>query len=123
MKLIIAVGLGSCIGGILRYLLSIFIQNKFLSSFPYGTLCVNLLGCFIIGILFGLSEKGSIALPWRLFFITGCLGGFTTFSSFSIESIVLLRNGQLLQAFTYIITSVGMGLLATFAGLSLIKFI
>ncbi len=123
MKILIAIALGSCIGGLSRYALTIFIQNKFLSSFPYGTLCVNIIGCFLIGIVFGLSERGNVSVLWRLFFITGCLGGFTTFSSFSIESIIMLRNGFLFQAFIYIIISVGAGLLATLAGLSLIKLI
>ena len=106
MKIILAIGIGSCIGGICRYLLSQFIQNKFLSSFPYGTLGVNIIGCFLIGIVFGLSERGNISVEWRLFLATGVLGGFTTFSAFSNETVGMLRDGQLWHAFAYIACSV-----------------
>jgi fluoride exporter len=123
MKIILLIGIGSFIGGIFRYLLSLFIQNKFLSAFPFGTLTVNIIGCFLIGIIFGLSERGNITMEWRLFLVTGFLGGFTTFSSFSNETVALFRDGQLWHAFTYIITSVAIGLLATFTGISLIKFL
>ena len=123
MKIILAIGIGSCIGGICRYLLSQFIQNKFLSTFPFGTLGVNIIGCFLIGIVFGLSERGNFTMEWRLFLATGLLGGFTTFSSFSNETVSLLRDGQLWHAFTYIACSVVICLLATFTGMSLIKFL
>ena len=122
MKIIVAIGIGSFIGGISRYLLSQFVQSKFLSAFPYGTLLVNIMGCFLIGMVFGLSERGSITLEWRLFLATGFLGGFTTFSAFSNETVSLLRSGQLWYAFTYIACSVVIALLATFTGILLIKF-
>jgi CrcB protein len=123
MKIILVIGLGSFIGGISRYLLSQFIQNKFLSSFPYGTLGVNIIGCFLIGIVFGLSDRGNISMEWRLFLATGILGGFTTFSAFSNETVSLLRDGQLWHALSYVGCSVIIGLLATFSGISLIKFL
>ncbi|MEO6289945.1 MAG: fluoride efflux transporter CrcB [Ginsengibacter sp.] len=123
MKIILAIGIGSCIGGISRYLLAQIIQNKFLSTFPFGTLGVNIIGCFLIGIVFGLSEKGNFTTEWRLFLATGILGGFTTFSSFSNESVGMLRDGQLWHAFTYIACSVIVGLLATITGISVIKFL
>ncbi|MEP6950655.1 MAG: fluoride efflux transporter CrcB [Ginsengibacter sp.] len=123
MKIILAIGIGSFIGGICRYLLSQIIQNKFLSAFPYGTLGVNIIGCFLIGIVFGLSERGNMTMEWRLFLATGVLGGFTTFSAFSNETAGMLRDGQLWHAFTYIACSVVIGLIATFIGISLIKFV
>ncbi|MEP6926939.1 MAG: fluoride efflux transporter CrcB [Ginsengibacter sp.] len=121
MKIILAIGIGSGIGGIFRYLLSLFINNKFLSAFPYGTLAVNIIGCLLMGIIFGLSEKVNFNIEWRLFLTTGLLGGFTTFSAFSIETIRLFRDGQLWLAFTYIACSVVIGLLATFSGIYFIK--
>ena len=123
MKLILAIGVGSCIGGICRYLLSQLIQNKFLSTFPFGTLGVNIIACFLIGVVFGLSDRGNLTMEWRLFLATGILGGFSTFSAFSNETVALLRDGQLWQAFIYISCSVVIGLLATFIGISLIKLL
>jgi len=123
MKIILLIGIGSFIGGISRYLLSLFIQNKFLSTFPFGTLGVNIVACFLIGIVFGLSERGNFNMEWRLFLATGFLGGFSTFSSFSLETVGLLRDGQMWQAFTYIMSSLVICLLATFIGISLIKFL
>ncbi|KAA9037661.1 fluoride efflux transporter CrcB [Ginsengibacter hankyongi] len=123
MKIILLIGIGSFIGGISRYLLSLFIQNKFLSTFPFGTLGVNIMACFLIGIVFGLSERGNFNMEWRLFLATGFLGGFSTFSSFSMETVGLLRDGQMWQAFTYIMSSMVICLLATFIGISLIKLL
>ena len=123
MKIILAIGIGSFIGGISRYLLSRAIQNKFLSAFPYGTLGINIIGCFLIGIVFGLSDRGNITVEWRLFWATGVLGGFTTFSAFSNETVSLLRNGQIWYAFTYIAASIVIGLIATFTAISLIKLL
>lgn len=121
MKIILAIGAGSFIGGVLRYLLTLSVQGKLNSTFPFGTLAVNILGCFLIGLVFSLSERGNFTQEWRLFMVTGVLGGFTTFSAFSNESISLLRNGQFVHAATYILLSVGLGLLATFIGASLLK--
>lgn len=121
MKLIIAIGTGSFIGGILRYLLSQFIQAKFLSAFPFGTLGVNIIGCFFIGLVFGLSDRGNMTQEWRLFLATGLLGGFTTFSAFSNETVGMLRDGQLGYATAYIGASVVVGIIATFIGITVIK--
>jgi len=123
MKILLAIGLGSFLGGISRYLLTLFIQNKILSTFPYGTLGVNFIGCFLIGIVYGLSARGNINVEWRLFLATGFLGGFTTFSSFSNETVSMLRDAQYWQAFSYVGLSVLVGLVATFGGISLIKYL
>ena len=110
------IGLGSFIGGISRYLLSQFIQLKIVSSFPYGTLLVNIIGCFLIGVVFGLFERSGLTNEWRLFLATGVLGGFTTFSAFSYESLKLVRDGQAGYALIYIFCSVIIGLTATYGG-------
>jgi CrcB protein len=123
MKLLLVVGVGSFIGGISRYLVSLFVQNKFLSTFPYGTLVVNITGCFLIGVVYALSEKGNVNAEWRLFLITGFLGGFTTFSSFSNETVSMLRDAQYWQALSYVGVSIIVGLAATFGGISLIKYL
>lgn len=122
MRLLILIGVGSFIGGILRYLAAQWVQYRFLSAFPFGTLAVNTIGCFAIGVVFGLSERTNMGTEWRLFLATGICGGFTTFSAFSNETFSLLRAGQYGYALVYIALSIIFGLLATFTGFSLIKF-
>lgn len=121
MKIILAIGAGSFIGGVLRYLLSKMVQTKILTTFPFGTLAVNIIGCFLIGVIFGLTDRGSFTQEWRLFLATGLLGGFTTFSAFSIETFSLFRDGQFFYATAYISSSVVVGIIATFIGFAIIK--
>ncbi|WP_276498088.1 fluoride efflux transporter CrcB [Pontibacter litorisediminis] len=121
MKILLVVGAGSFIGGVLRYLLTLFIQTRAAIAFPFGTLGVNLIGCFLMGLVFALITRGDISGEWRPFLATGILGGFTTFSAFSLESVSLLQAGQYGQAVLYILASVMLGLLATSAGIWLVK--
>ncbi len=121
MKILLLIGTGSFIGGVFRYSLSQFIQTKLLSTFPFGTLGVNITGCFIIGLVFALSEQTNMTSELRLFLATGICGGFTTFSAFSNETYILLRSGQLGYAIVYITASVVLGVLATLIGYALIK--
>lgn len=123
MRILLLIGTGSFIGGVLRYSLSQFIQTKFLSAFPFGTLGVNILGCFAIGLVFALSERTNMSPEMRLFLATGICGGFTTFSAFSNETFSLMRDGQLFYASAYITSSVLFGIFATFIGYSILKFI
>lgn len=92
--------LGAGAGGVCRYLMGTAVQrlaNGWI--FPIGTFAVNMLGCFVIGLLAQLAEaRGAFALEWRLFLFVGVLGGFTTFSSFGLETYQLLRDGQYLLA-------------------------
>ena len=112
MKLILLIGAGSFLGGISRYLLSSVIPSK-TEVFPTGTLAVNIIGCFCIGIVFGLFDRGQISHEWRIFLATGFLGGFTTFSAFSNEALLLFRDGQAGVALLYVAASVVLGLTAT----------
>ena len=121
MKLILAIGAGSFIGGIFRYLLSLLIQAKITGIFPLGTLIVNIIGCFFIGIVFGIFDKGQISNEWKLFLATGVIGGFTTFSAFSIEAFTLFREGYVGYGLLYILTSVLIGLLITYIAYSLVR--
>jgi len=122
MKLILAIGTGSFIGGISRYLLSLLIQTKATTHFPLSTLMINLIGCFFIGIVFGFFDKGQVSHEWKLFLATGVLGGFTTFSAFSIETFTLLREGHTYYALFYILASVLLGVLATCIAYLTVKY-
>ena len=113
MKFILFIGTGSFIGGVFRYLLSLLIQSKTASTFPYPTFIVNIIGCFFIGIVIGFFDKGQISNEWKLFFATGLLGGFTTVSAFSLETFVMLRDALYSHVLFYVFGSVILGLLAT----------
>lgn len=117
------VGAGGFFGSIARYLLSDAVQSRMLTSFPYGTMTVNLLGCFIIGIIYALSETANLAPEYRILIATGFCGGFTTFSSFSFESLTLLQDNQYLYATLYAGLSLVLGLLAAFLGVILIRYL
>jgi len=121
MKLAFLIGVGSFLGGISRYLLTLLIDEKFFHSTTLGTFAVNIIGCFLIGIVFAVSDKGSISQEWRFFLASGLLGGFTTFSAFSYQNISLLQNGRVAQAALYITSSVLLGLAATYAAILLFK--
>ena len=122
IRILLLIGSGGLIGSVFRYLLSNYLTKAFPSAFPYGTFIVNILGCLLIGIIFGISEKYSWLTPeWRLFLATGICGGFTTFSAFAYENMKLLQEGNFLVFALYSIGSFALGLLAVFAGLTLAK--
>ncbi len=122
LKILFIIGSGSFIGGIARYLTSRYIQNTLISAFPYGTFVVNILGCFLIGLFFGISERGNlINAEWRLFLTVGFCGGFTTFSTFANENVALLRDGNFFYFALYTGLSVFLGLMATYLGNLTIK--
>ena len=107
---IIAVGAGSFIGGIARYLVS-FAMKGISKGFPWATLLVNLLGCLIIGLLWGfLSRNASESTSWGLFLTVGLCGGFTTFSTFSKEALTMLQTGQIWGFASYIALSILAGI-------------
>lgn len=107
---ILAVGAGSFIGGVARYLVSLATKGIG-KGFPWATLTVNLLGCLLIGLLWGfLSRNASESTSWGLFLTVGLCGGFTTFSTFSKEALTMLQAGQIGGFATYIIISVLAGI-------------
>jgi CrcB protein len=118
MTNILLVGLGGFIGSILRYLLSGYVQQSTKSvDFPFGTLAVNVIGCFVIGFLAQLAEgRGMFTSGTRAFVFIGILGGFTTFSSFGNETLNLVRASQMFNALANIGANVIIGLIAVWLG-------
>ena len=97
MNKVLLVFIGGGIGSATRYGTTLLAGKWFGTGFPWGTLAVNLTGCFLIGIVLGLAEKSNLVQPsTRLFFVTGFLGGLTTFSSYAMESVVAFRSSTLL---------------------------
>lgn len=120
--MILLVGAGGFAGSVARFLSQQLALKYYPSSFPWGTLLVNIIGCFLIGLIYALAEKGTLLSPEvRLLLATGFCGGFTTFSSFAYENIALMRDGQWMYAFFYIVASVIVGLVAAYLGLFIIK--
>ena len=118
MKTLLIIGLGGALGSIGRYLVQVAVGRYITLTFPLGTLLVNITGCFLIGLLYGLAERHAwMSIEWRLFLITGICGGYTTFSSYSYESITLLKHGNYSYLIFYIASSVIFGLLATLGGI------
>lgn len=118
MTNILLVGFGGFIGSVMRYLASGYVQQATKSAgFPYGTLAVNVIGCFAIGFLAQLAEsRGVFTSEARLFVFVGILGGFTTFSSFGNETFNLARDSQMMSALANIGANVIIGLFAVWLG-------
>lgn len=124
LRLLLIIGIGGFLGTIARYLSQQLVYRFYPATFPMGTLAVNVTGCLLIGIIYVLSEKGNLLTPeWRLFLTTGLCGGFTTFSTFSYESVQLLNDGEYSSLGIYVIASVVLGILATIIGIWLTKTI
>lgn len=124
IKSILLIGLGGGIGSIARYLCQKWFAENIQHPFPWGTFVVNILGCFLIGIFYALTEKTALLSPQtRLFLITGLCGGFTTFSTFAFENMSLLRSGDITYTLLYVAASVLLGIGAVFAGIGLIKIL
>lgn len=121
MKIILLIGAGSFLGGVARHLLGQWIQGRVATTLPCGTLVVNVLGCLAIGLVLGWSLRHQPPVEWRLFLATGFCGGFTTFSTFSNETLALLREGHAAAATTYVVASLLLGLLATWVGISVFR--
>lgn len=121
VKHFLFVGIGGAAGSMLRYLTHLLTARYFTGMFPLATFIANIAGCFLIGILMSLLiENNAFNHQLRLLLVTGFCGGYTTFSAFSYENMILLSNNNSLLAIGYIIASVLVGMLAVWLGLNVV---
>ncbi len=119
---LVQVAVGGALGAVLRYLTRIFVERPIAADFPYATIAVNVAGSFVVGILFvafgGLNDQTSRIAP---FLIVGFLGGYTTFSAYSLDAWLLFNQGRIYEALVYVLGTVVLSLLAVFAGIALAR--
>ncbi len=122
LKSILIVGFGGFVGTVARFLTSRYFQENIASVFPWSTFFINIAGSLLIGIFYGISEKGNFMSPdVRLFLTVGICGGFTTFSTFSNDAFILLRQEEWFRFAFYTSMSFFLGLLAVYIGRIIIK--
>jgi CrcB protein len=122
MSTLLAIAIGGAIGSVLRYVISTEVQRFIRIEFPYGVLLVNVLGCFLVGLLATLFIERIEVLPlWRAAILIGFLGGFTTFSTFTNDTINMLQVGEVISALLYIMLSVILCLTGTWVGVLLAR--
>ncbi len=123
MQGVVLVGIGGALGAVLRYLIGVGVTRVWTAPFPLATLLINIAGSLAMGVLVG--ALGRSLLSWtaeaRLFLGIGILGGFTTFSSFSLDVVTLLQRGLVAQALAYVLLSVAVSVLALYLGLMITK--
>lgn len=124
LKTMLIVGSGGFIGSMLRYLVQVNVEKLMSGTFPMGTLLVNVTGSFIIGIIYAFAEKGNLMSPeWRIFLAVGVCGGFTTFSTFTMDNLNLLKDNSLFQLLLYTGGSLFLGIVAVYLGIIITRAI
>jgi CrcB protein len=124
IKTLLFVGTGGFLGSISRFLASRYVQENLPLAFPAGTFLVNISGCFLVGFIYGISERSAIITTgWKMFLAVGFCGGFTTFSTFANENLALLRDGEFFYFFLYTGLSLFLGLAAIFFGVVLTRLL
>ena len=122
VKSYLLVFIGGGLGSTLRHVVNIVCPRLFGTNFPYHTFIINITGSTIMGLIAGyLAFKGDAAQSWRLFLMTGILGGYTTFSAFSLDAAVLYERGEIALALVYVLGSVVLSILGLFASLALMR--
>lgn len=120
MNNILFVALGGSIGAVLRYLISLLMLQVFGSGFPFGTLVVNILGSFLMGVVYTLGQVSEVSPEIKAFIGVGMLGALTTFSTFSNESLLLMQEGYLVKAILNVVVNVGVCMFVVYLGQQLV---
>ena len=127
MKELLLVCIGSFFGGGMRYLVALLHERLTgpsavaYGSFPWATFAVNVIGCLLIGLFTGIAASGHLPAQWKLVLITGFCGGFTTFSTFMNDNLLMARDGQMLAALLYTVLSMVLGMAAVVSGYQVVK--
>ena len=121
LSLLFAVGIGGFMGAIVRFTLSGWVQKASNSTFPFGTLSVNILGSFLIGFLFLYFQQINLSPTQKALFITGLLGALTTFSTFSLDTVLLMQQELYMKAFSSVLLNVVLSIGATLLGMMVFK--
>jgi CrcB protein len=122
MKSYLLVFVGGGIGASLRHAVNMISARGLGTAFPWGTFIINISGSLVMGLIAGyLAFKGGASQPWRLFLMTGILGGYTTFSAFSLDAALLYERGEIASALFYVLGSVVLSIAGLFAGLALVR--
>lgn len=123
MKAILFVALGGALGSLLRFGIGIWLKPEYHAAFPIHTLLINTVGCLIIGCVFALLQTNNEQLTLQYFLVTGILGGFTTFSSYTMETVYLYQQGEFLRASSYVLLSNVLGIGSAALGYSFFKHV
>jgi fluoride exporter len=122
MKSFLLVFVGGGLGASLRHAVNMASARGLGTAFPWGTFIINISGSLVMGLIAGfLAFKGEASQPWRLFVMTGILGGYTTFSAFSLDAALLYERGEIASALFYVLGSVILSIAGLFAGLALVR--
>ena len=120
----VLVFVGGGLGATLRHVINMTCARCMGAAFPWGTFIINITGSTVMGLIAGyLAYKGEASQPWRLFLMTGILGGYTTFSAFSLDTALLYERGEWALAAVYVVGSVGLSIAGLFAGLALVRWL
>lgn len=118
----VLVFIGGGLGSMLRYAINLICARNMGAGFPWATFIINITGSTIMGLIAGyLIFKGDASHPWRIFLMTGILGGYTTFSAFSLDTVLLYERGEIGLALAYVLGSVALAIAGLFAGLVLVR--
>jgi len=124
LRTILLIGTGGFIGSVMRYLVQVFVEKGLSGTFPWGTFVANITGSLIIGIVYGLAEEGDLlSSEWRIFLAVGICGGFTTFSSFAYNNLIMIKEQSYGQLLWNVGGSLFFGILAVYIGIIIIRMI